>query len=92
MSTEKMREEFSKWYDEERKKSAPFPTVDIRATCFEAWKASRAAIEVQAPDDGIEDCQEQWGEQCKNTFDCGYNFASMRYDQAIESLGLKVKP
>lgn len=50
MSTEKMWEEFSKWYDDERKKSAPFSTVNIRAKCFEAWQASRAAIEVELRD------------------------------------------
>lgn len=101
MSTEKMREEFELSFTKRSKARGEVARLDKFDGRYEyldtsaawwAWKESRAAIEVQAPDDGIEDCQEQWGEQCKNTFDCGYNFASMRYDQAIESLGLKVKP
>lgn len=104
MSTEKMREEFEEWvrsewpdtyldrvpFGEGRKLEGCYCEVYVQMS-WSVWQASRAAIEVPAPDDGIDDCQEQWGEQCKNTFDCGYNFASMRYDQAIESLGLKVK-
>jgi hypothetical protein len=57
-----------------------------------AWQASRATLVIELPDDGIEDCQKAWGtERCKDTFDCGYNFASLRHEQAIEASGLKVK-
>lgn len=60
-----------------------------------AWywfKRSREALVIELPDDGIDDCQEAWGDRCKNTFDCGYNFASLRHEQALEAAGLKVAP
>ena len=79
MSAEKMREDFNLWYDSERKKSAPFSTVDIRARCFEAWQASRAAIEVDLERDDPADEGAAYLHQ---------DFVKER----IESLGLKVKP
>lgn len=58
---------------------------------WEAWQASREAIEVKLPDDGIEDCEAQWGERCRNTFDCGYNFASVQHEKAMQAAGIKVE-
>lgn len=84
MSTEKMREEFNRWYDKDRKKAAPFSTVNIRDKCFEAWQASRAAIEVELPPIG--DYIDRYGQG--NNCD---EYVDMVKD-AIESLGLKVKP
>lgn len=55
------------------------------------WKRARAGIVVELPDDGIEDCQEAWGDRCKNTFDCGYNFASLRHEQAIKAAGVRTE-
>ena len=55
------------------------------------WQASREAVVVELPDDGIEDCRKEIGEHCKDTFDCGYNFASLQHERAIEAQGLKVE-
>lgn len=79
MSTEKMREDFNHWYDKERKKAAPFSTVNIRDKCFEAWQASRAAIEVELP------------REDRNIDYSGY-ISKSETEAAIESIGLKVKP
>jgi len=56
-----------------------------------AWFASRRELVVQLPDDGIDDCREAWPGRCRDTFDCGYNFASWRHEQAIEAAGVTVR-
>lgn len=98
MSSEKMREEFESW-------AATHYVLMELSTDFqdgeyvepdmqyasEAWQASRASLLIELPDDGIEDCQTAWGDRCRDTFDCGYNFASLRHEQAIEAAGVKVK-
>lgn len=104
MDTNKMREEFESWecdagqgpqtdpmwlmYDA---KTNTYPLDKIQGHWL-VWQASRESLVVELPDDGIEDCQKAWGGLCKNTFDCGYNFASQRHEQAIEDAGVKVKP
>lgn len=41
-------------------------------------------VSVKWPDDGMDDCYDLWGaEQCRNNFDCGYNFSAVRHEQAI---------
>lgn len=85
------------WSDEHQnygwvKKSSFQKTITYRAL-WTGWQASREALVIELPDDGIEDCQKAWGtEQCKDTFDCGYNFASLRHEQAIDAAGVKVQP
>lgn len=46
---------------------------------------------VTLPDDGIEDCQKAWPKTCKDTFDCGYNFATDRIVSAIKAVGVRVE-
>lgn len=58
---------------------------------WESWQASRESLVIELPDDGIEDCQREWGEGCKNTFDCGYNFSCSKHEQAIHSAGIRTK-
>lgn len=55
-----------------------------------AWQASRAAIEVELPDDGADDARDAG--LSAETFDHGYCFALDRMVTILESLGLKVKP
>lgn len=58
---------------------------------WKAWQASRDTLEIELPDDGIEDCQRELGEGCKDTFDCGYNFSCSKHEQAIHSAGIRTK-
>lgn len=76
--------EFAAWCESEQ--IHPYPIY------FLIWQASREAVVVALPDDGIEDCRKEIGERCKDTFDCGYNFASLQHERAIEAQGLKVAP
>lgn len=88
MSTEKMREEFNHWYDNGRKKAAPFSTVNIRDKCFEAWIASRAAIEVELPE-GLTLNEMRYGSKPKP--DHERLLPRTTCVKAIESIGLKIK-
>lgn len=56
------------------------------------WQTSRQALEIVLPDDGIADCERDWGARCKDTFDCGYNYASIQHEKAIEAAGVRAKP
>ncbi|HBO0074423.1 TPA: hypothetical protein L3990_004505 [Pseudomonas aeruginosa] len=56
-----------------------------------AWKASRAALRVVLPDDGIEDCQRDWQNSCRDNFDTGYCYATDRITQALQQAGIEVK-
>ncbi|WLD64727.1 hypothetical protein [Pseudomonas sp. OVF7] len=91
MSTEKILEEFNHWYDNERKKAAPFSTVNIRDKCFESWQASRTDIEVElreAYQKGWDASGEGWNAEYPGD-------AHIRESWQLErekSLGLKVKP
>lgn len=55
-----------------------------------AWKASRAALRVELPDDGIEDCQRDWPNSCRDNFDTGYCYATDRITQALQQAGIEV--
>ncbi|HHG5663728.1 TPA: hypothetical protein ACPWRN_005424 [Pseudomonas aeruginosa] len=57
-----------------------------------AWKASRAALRVELPDDGIEDCQRDWQNSCRDNFDTGYCYATDRITQALQQAGIEVEP
>lgn len=59
---------------------------------WEAWKASRAALRVELPDDGIEDCQRDWQNSCRDNFDTGYCYATDRITQALQQAGIEVAP
>lgn len=59
---------------------------------WETWKASRAALRVELPDDGIEDCQRDWPNSCRDNFDTGYCYATDRITQALQQAGIEVKP
>lgn len=94
-----MREEFERTNGRDHRRQPPKgnnyidPLAQFDWESFQkGWRLSREALVIELPDDGIDDCQEAWGDRCKNTFDCGYNFASLRHEQAIEAAGLKVKP
>lgn len=66
-------------------------SYDLQAA-WEAWQASRQALEIKLPDDGIQDCERDWGARCKDTFDCGYNYASVQHEKAIEAAGIRTTP
>lgn len=55
-----------------------------------AWKASRAALRVELPDDGIEDCRRDWSNSCRDNFDTGYCYATDRITQALQQAGIEV--
>lgn len=59
---------------------------------WDVWQASRKALEIVLPDDGIADCERDWGARCKDTFDCGYNYASVQHEKAIEAAGIRTTP
>ncbi|MCS7758587.1 hypothetical protein N0619_20100 [Pseudomonas aeruginosa] len=52
--------------------------------------ALRARV-VVLPDDGIEDCQRDWQNSCRDNFDTGYCYATDRITQAIQQAGIEVK-
>lgn len=86
MSTEKMREEFEAWY------LRRFGKCDLKSSWamerWEAWQASRAAIEVELPEQRNVPDRDCWA----RTNALGYNTANHECRTSIESLGLKVKP
>ncbi|MBX5689014.1 hypothetical protein ISD91_27550 [Pseudomonas aeruginosa] len=57
---------------------------------WQAWQASRAALRVELPDDGIEDCWRDWPNFCRDTFDTGYCYATDRITQALQQAGIEV--
>ncbi|MFG8317753.1 hypothetical protein ACEOPL_26525 [Pseudomonas aeruginosa] len=57
---------------------------------WQAWKASRAALRVELPDDGIEDCRRDWSNSCRDNFDTGYCYATDRITQALQQAGIEV--
>ncbi|AGS81849.1 hypothetical protein PAK_P30131 [Pseudomonas phage PAK_P3] len=59
---------------------------------WKAWKASRSALRVELPDDGIEDCWRDWPNSCRDNFDTGYCYATDRITQALQQAGIEVKP
>ncbi|HBO4448886.1 TPA: hypothetical protein L4U50_003487 [Pseudomonas aeruginosa] len=92
-----MREEFEAWllrehgleseWQDERNCFKDYPAH----LAFKAWQASRAALRVELPDDGIEDCQRDWQNSCRDNFDTGYCYATDRITQALQQAGIEVK-
>lgn len=91
-----MREEFEAWATNHRMpihRDGVVTDYAARCTdeCWQAWKASRAALRVELPDDGIEDCQRDWQNSCRDNFDTGYCYATDRITQALQQAGIEVK-
>lgn len=63
----------------------------VVATAWKAWQASRAALRVELPDDGIEDCRRDWQNSCRDTFDTGYCYATDRITKVLQQAGIEVK-
>lgn len=92
-----MREEFEAWllrehgleseWQDERNCFKDYPAH----LAFKAWQASRAALRVELPDDGIEDCRRDWSNSCRDNFDTGYCYATDRITQALQQAGIEVK-
>lgn len=100
MHTDKAIAEFEAWASSEAFGLSPAhfakdeagDYINYPTQCYWlVWQASREELVVQLPDDGIDDCREAWPGRCRDTFDCGYNFASWRHEQAIEAAGVTVK-
>lgn len=99
MNTEKMREEFEArfpipvyvfWCDKTRhylNHGNPLGCLTYRGQ-WEGWQESRAAIEVELPKE--RSVNGHWPEQVAS--DMGFNDGVELCRDAIESLGLKVKP
>ncbi|WP_176605691.1 hypothetical protein [Pseudomonas aeruginosa] len=93
-----MREEFEAWllrehgleseWQDERNCFKDYPAH----LAFKAWQASRAALRVVLPDDGIEDCRRDWQNSCRDNFDTGYCYATDRITQALQQAGIEVAP
>lgn len=99
--SDKMRSEFLEWHNGQVNMliASGDPNAAREAQRLEpiywcAWQASRQAVVVDLPDDGIEDCRKEIGGRCRDTFDCGYNYSSLQHERAIEAAGLRceVKP
>ncbi|MCS9870557.1 hypothetical protein N0757_24025 [Pseudomonas aeruginosa] len=91
-----MREEFEAWATKHRMpihRDGVVTDYAARCTdeCWQAWKASRAALRVELPDDGIEDCRRDWSNSCRDNFDTGYCYATDRITQALQKAGIEVK-
>ncbi|UJF43054.1 hypothetical protein JKV45_21095 [Pseudomonas aeruginosa] len=90
-----MREEFESWHHAEFGyviAEEDDPAQDGQcAKRWKAWKASRAALRVVLPDDGIEDCQRDWQNSCRDNFDTGYCYATDRITQALQQAGIEVR-
>lgn len=90
-----MREEFEAWATKHRMpihRDGVVTDYAARCTdeCWQAWKASRAALRVELPDDGIEDCQRDWQNSCRDNFDTGYCYATDRITQVLQQAGIEV--
>ncbi|MBG7512598.1 hypothetical protein I5J62_24295 [Pseudomonas aeruginosa] len=90
-----MREEFEAWHHAEFGyviAEEDDPAQDGQcAERWKTWKASRAALRVVLPDDGIEDCRRDWQNSCRDNFDTGYCYATDRITQALQQAGIEVK-
>ncbi len=90
-----MREEFEAWHHAEFGYCVPEEEDPLAigecAKRWRIWQASRAALRVELPDDGIEDCQRDWQNSCRDTFDTGYCYATDRITQALQQAGIEVK-
>lgn len=90
-----MREEFEAWHHAEFGYCVPEEEDPLAiGECVKRWRiwqASRAALKVELPDDGIEDCWRDWPNFCRDTFDTGYCYATDRITQALQQAGIEVK-
>lgn len=90
-----MREEFEAWHHAEFGYCVPEEEDPLAiGECVKRWRiwqASRAALRVELPDDGIEDCQRDWPNSCRDNFDTGYCYATDRITQALQQAGIEVK-
>lgn len=95
MADEKMREEFEAWcgahfvfggFELNRSPDGNYSNVDI-LLAWQSWQASRAAIEVELPS-----LRAITMGRRENEHDSGFNAGVELCIDAIESLGLKVKP
>ncbi len=82
-------EQFAAWWNSSEQE-------ELRKSCAMGWgkyiwQASRAALRVELPDDGIEDCRRDWPNSCRDTFDTGYCYATDRITQALQQAGIEVK-
>ncbi|EPB8981576.1 hypothetical protein ACRT4E_005133 [Pseudomonas aeruginosa] len=89
-----IREEFEAWHHAEfgyviAKEDDPAQDGQC-AERWKAWQASRAALRVELPDDGIEDCQRDRQNSCRDNFDTGYCYATDRITQALQQAGIEV--
>lgn len=95
MSIDKMREEFDSWHHTKYcllisygEPTAAAHCMSLKSVYWDAWYASRKAIEVELP---MED-----GSRCDNVAEEAkqeaYNRALEECRCAIESLGMRVKP
>lgn len=92
MSTEKMRADFEKFRDQrnavlEREGHKPGSKWHVTNAHYPTWQASRAAIEVELPS-----LRAITMGRRENEHDSGFNAGVELCIDAIESLGLKVKP
>lgn len=90
-----MREEFEAWATKHQMpihRDGVVTDYAARCTdeCWQAWQASRAALRVELPDDGIEDCRRDWSNSCRDNFDTGYCYATDRITQALQQAGIEV--
>lgn len=94
MSNDKVRAEFEAWmasqgleteWQAERNAYKHF-TAHF---AYQAYQASRAALVVELPDDGLEDCFREWRDSCRDDFDTGYCYATDRIVAAIEAAGVR---
>lgn len=90
-----MREEFEAWHHAEFGYVIAVeddPQQDGQcAKRWKAWQASRAALRVELPDDGIGDCWRGWPNFCRDTFDTGYCYATDRITKVLQQAGIEVK-
>ncbi|MER1003262.1 hypothetical protein AAA597_28980 [Pseudomonas aeruginosa] len=91
-----IREEFEAWHHAEFGyviAEEDDPAQDGQcAERWKVWQASRAALKVELPDDGIEDCRRDWPNSCCDNFDTGYCYATDRITQALQQAGIEVSP
>jgi hypothetical protein len=98
MSVEKLMEGFEKWASVKfagtmnfsRSGDADFYISPITRACFEAWQASRAAIEVELPEMKAEGANKA-GETMARAMNAGANSMKEIVRAQLKSLGLTVK-
>lgn len=79
---DKNREAFEAWFDDEFGKSTTPEEIVVRDLARQAWQASRQAIEVELNGDAC---------HSDDYFNDGYRIATEAAEEAITSLGIRVK-